>query len=84
MTTNELRTRTTFHVSSTKNSFFGSRVAGFATNPPRLKYWLLRPSFYKEAKCKGSTIKGLPYAAKAVPAKDYFTHLTLIIARKGR
>ncbi len=64
--------------------FFGSRVAGFASNPSHLKYWLLCPFFYKEAICKGSPGKGLPYAAKAVPAKDYFTHLNLIIARKGR
>jgi hypothetical protein len=64
--------------------FFCSRVAGFASNPSSLKCWLLRPFFYVEAICKGSTRKGLPYAAKAVPAKDYFTHLTLIIARKGR
>jgi hypothetical protein len=84
MTTNELRTRTTFHVSSTKNSLFGSRVAGFASNPSCLKYWLLHPFFYKEAICKGSTIKELLYAAKAVPWKDYFTHLPLTIARKGR
>ncbi len=84
ITTEELRTRTTSHVSSTKNSlFFGSRVAGFASDLSRLKYWLLRPFFYEEAICKGSTGKVLPYAAKAVPAKDYFTHLTLIIARKG-
>jgi hypothetical protein len=64
--------------------FFGSRVVGFASNPSRLKYWLLHPFFYKEAICEGSTGKGQPYAAKAVPAKDYFMHLTLIIARKGR
>ncbi len=67
MTTNELRTRITFHVSSTKNSFFGSRVAGFASNLSCLKCWLLHLFFYKEAICKGSTTKGLPYAAKAVP-----------------
>ena len=67
MTTDELRTRTTFHVSSTKNSFFGSRVAGFASNPSCLKYWLLHPFFYEEAICEGSTVKGLLYAAKAVP-----------------
>jgi hypothetical protein len=84
ITTDKLRTRTTSHMSSTKNSlFFGSRLAGFASDPSRLKYWLLRAFFYKEAICKGSTRKGLPYTAKAVPAKDYFTHLTLIIARKG-
>jgi hypothetical protein len=63
--------------------FFGSRVAGFTSNPSCLKYWLLHPFFYEEAICKESTGKGLPYAAKSVPAKDYFTHLTLIIARKG-
>ncbi len=62
--------------------FFGSWVAGFARDPSHLKYWLMRPFFYKEAICKGSTGKGLPYTVKAVPAKDYFMHLTLIIARK--
>jgi hypothetical protein len=83
MTTNELRTRTAFHMSSTKNSFFGSQIVGFASKPSHLNYWLLHPFFYKEATCKGSTIKRLPYPAKAVPSKDYFTHLTLTIARKG-
>jgi hypothetical protein len=39
--------------------------------------------FYKAATCKSSTIKGLLYAAKPVPSKDYFTHLTLKNARKG-
>ncbi len=33
ITTNKLHTRTTFHVSSTKNSFFGSRVAVFHKQP---------------------------------------------------
>ncbi len=84
MTTNKLRTRTTFHMSSTKNSLFESRVVSFASNPSCLEYWLLRPFFYKEATCKGSTVKGLLYAVKTVPLKDYFTHLTLTIARKGR
>ncbi len=65
-------------------SFLGSQVAGFASDPSCLKYWLLRSFFYKEAICKGSTRKGLPYAAKAVPAKDYFMHLTPTIASKGR
>jgi hypothetical protein len=83
MTTNKLHMRTTFHVSSTKNSFFGSRVAVFSRDPSCLKYWLLHPIFYKKATCKGSTVKGLPYPAKAAPSKDYFTHLTLTIARKG-
>ncbi len=55
--------------------FFCSQVAGFASNPSHLKYWLLRPFFYEEAICKGSTGKGLPYAVKAVPAKDYFTRV---------
>jgi hypothetical protein len=67
MTTNELRTRKNFHVSSTKNSFFGSQVAGFASDPSCLKYWILHPFFYKEAICEGSTVKGLLYAVKAVP-----------------
>jgi hypothetical protein len=63
---------------------FGSWVASFASGPSCLKYWLMHHFFYKEAICKTSTGQGLPYAANAVPAKDYFTHLTLIIARKGR
>ncbi len=51
--------------------FFWFRSSSFASNPTRLEYWLLRPFFYKEATCKGSTEKGLPYPAKAVPSKDY-------------
>jgi hypothetical protein len=58
--------------------------SGFLKRPVSLKYGLLRPFFYKEATCKSSTIKGLLYAARAVPSKDYFTHLTLKNARKGR
>jgi hypothetical protein len=58
--------------------------SGFLKRPILLKYWLLRPFFYKEATCKSSTIKWLLYAAKAVPSKDYFVHLTLKNARKGR
>ncbi len=58
--------------------------SGFLKRPVLLKYWLLRPFFYEEATCKSSTVKGLLYAAKAVPSKDYFTHLTLKNARKGR
>ncbi len=49
-----------------------------------MKYWLLRPFFYEKATSKSSTIKGLLYAAKAVPSKDYFMHLTLKNVRKGR
>ncbi len=64
--------------------FFGSRVAVFTSNPSCSKYQLLCPFFYKEATCKGSTIKGLFYSAKEVPWKDYFTHLTLTNTRKGR
>ncbi len=58
--------------------------SGFLNRPILLKYWLLHPFFYKEATCESSTVKGLLYAAKAVPSKDYFTHLTLKNARKGR
>jgi hypothetical protein len=57
--------------------------SGFLKRPVSLKYCLLRPFFYKEATCKSSTIKGPLYPAKAVPSKDYFTHLTLKNARKG-
>jgi hypothetical protein len=57
--------------------------SGFLKRPVSLKYWLLRPFFYEEATCKSSTVKGLLYAAKAVPSKDYFTHPTLTNAKKG-
>jgi hypothetical protein len=82
--TDELHTKATFTHSQPRIPFFCLRVAVFTNNPSRLKYWLLRFLFYKEAMCEGSTGNGLLYAAKAVPAKDYFTHLNLTIARKGR
>jgi hypothetical protein len=49
--------------------FFWFMSSGFLKRPVSLKYWLLRHFFYKEATCKSSTIKGLLYAAKAVPKK---------------
>ncbi len=55
--------------------FFNSRVFGFGSGPSWLKYRLLRDLVYEEAMCKGSSGNGLLYAAKAVPEKDYFTHL---------
>jgi hypothetical protein len=57
--------------------------SGFLKRPISLKYWLLCPFFYKEATCKSSTVKEILYAAKAVPSKNYFTHLTLKNVRKG-
>jgi hypothetical protein len=57
--------------------------SGFLKRPVLLKYWLLRLFFYEEATCKGSTVKRLLYAAKAIPSKDYFMHQTLKKARKG-
>ncbi len=58
--------------------------SGFLKRPISWSIGSYVPFFYKEATCKSSTIKGLLYAAKAVPSKDYFTHLTLKNARKGR
>jgi hypothetical protein len=84
ITTDKPRTRTTFQRVLNQEFFFGSWVAVFSRDPSCLKYWLLGPFFYKEATCKSSTIKGQLYAAKAAPSKDYFTHLTLTNARKGR
>ncbi len=55
--------------------FFGSRVFGFRSGPSWLTYWLLRDQLYEEAMCKGSTGNGLLNTAKAVPEKDYFTHI---------
>jgi hypothetical protein len=83
ITTDELRTNNFSRVLNQELPLFCSGVVGFTSNPSCLKYWLLRPFFYEEAICEGSTGKGLPYAAKAVPAKDYFMHLSLILARKG-
>jgi hypothetical protein len=75
--------RTTFHVSSTNNSIFLFTSSGVHKQP--ILFEVLAPAslFYKEAICKGSTVKGLLYAVKAVPSKDYFMHLTLTNARKG-
>ncbi len=63
--------------------FFWFTSSGVHKQP--VSFEVLAPAslFYKEAMCKGSTRNGLLYAAKAVPAKDYFTHLTLTIVRKG-
>jgi hypothetical protein len=71
-----------FNVFSTK-IFFWFTSSGFLKRPVSLNYWLLHPFLYEEATCKSSPVKGLLYAAKAVPSKDYFTHLTLKNARKG-
>ena len=65
--TDELCTRATFTCPQPRIPFFCSRVAGFTSDPSRLKYWLLHGLFYKETICKGSTGNGLLYAAKAVP-----------------
>ncbi len=62
---------------------FWFKSSSFLKRPVLLKYWLLRPFFYEEDTCKSSTLKGLTYAAKAVPSEDYFMHLTLKNARKG-
>ncbi len=70
ITTNKLRTRTTSQRVLNQEFFFWFRSSGFLKKPVSLKYWLLRPFFYKEATCKSSTVKGLLYAAKAVPSKD--------------
>jgi hypothetical protein len=82
ITTNKLRARTTFQ-HFLNQDFFWFTSRGFLKRPVLLKYWLLRPFFYKEATCKSSTVKGLLYAVKAVPSMDYLTHLTLKNARKG-
>ncbi len=80
-TTGKLRMRRTFQRLLNQEFFFGSRVAVFFKRPS-LKYWLLCPFFYEEATCKSSTVKWLLYTVKAIPSKDYFTHLILKNARK--
>ncbi len=57
--------------------------SGFLKRPVSFEALAPMSFFCEEAKCEGSTIKGLLYAAKAVPSKDYFMHLTLKNARKG-
>jgi hypothetical protein len=74
MSSRELRsTRDFLHMHLQEPVFFWFMSNAFLQRPVSLKYWLL---------CPFSTRK--PHA-KAVPSKDYFTHLrTLINARKGR
>ncbi len=43
--------------------------------PVSFEYRLLRDLVYKEAMCEGSSGNELPYTAKAVPWKDYFTQV---------
>jgi hypothetical protein len=82
ITTNKLRARTTFQHVLNQEFFFGSRVVVFSRDPSRWSVGSYAPFFYGEATCKSSTVKGLLYAAKAVPSKDYFMHLTLKNARR--
>ncbi len=72
-----------YHTCFQQRILFWFTSSGFLKRPVSFKYWLLRPIFYKEATCECSTVKGLLYAVKAVPSKDYFMHLTLKNARKG-
>ncbi len=62
--------------------FFGSRVT--VSQETHLVEVLAPMSLlYKVSTCKSSTIKGLLYAARAVPSKDYSMHLTLKNTKKG-
>ncbi len=70
-------------VLNTEFPFFWFTSSGVHKQPVLCEVLAPASFFYKEAMCKGSTGNGLLYAAKAVPKKDYFTHLTLTIARKG-
>jgi hypothetical protein len=79
----ELRMRVTFQVSSTK-IFFLFTSSGVHMRSVLCEVLAPASLFYEEAMCKGSTRNRLPYAAKAVPQKDHFMHLTLTIVRKGR
>jgi hypothetical protein len=67
--TDELCTRATFTCPQQRIPFFDSQVAVFTSDPSRLKYWLLRCFFYKEAMCEGSTRNRLHYAAKSSTIK---------------
>ncbi len=67
--------KATFRVSQTKNSFFGFTSVGVLKRPISVEVSDPAFLFYEEAMCKGSSGKGLLCAAKAVPEKNYFTHL---------
>ncbi len=62
--------------------FFGSRVT-VSQETSLVEVLAPMSLLYKVATCKNSTIKGLLYAARAVPSKDYFMHLTLKNTKKG-
>ncbi len=81
--TNQPRTRTTFQPVLNQEFFFGSRVVVFLRDLSHLKYWLLRPFFLQRTHMQKQYLKELLYAAKTVPSKDYFTHLTLKKCKKG-
>ena len=56
-----------FRVSSTKKFLFLVNEYVGSERPVSFKYRLLRDLVYEEDMCEGSSGKGLPYAAKAVP-----------------
>jgi hypothetical protein len=63
-----------FRVSSTKKFLFLVHEYLGSERPVSFEYRLLRDLVYEEAMCEGSSDNGLPYTAKVVPTKDYFTH----------
>ncbi len=63
--------------------FFGSRVTVFSRDPSHWSIGSYVP-FLQGSHMRKQHHEGLLWAAKAVPSKDYFTHLTLKKARKGR
>ncbi len=75
ITINKLRTRTTFQRFLNQEFFIGSWVAVFSRDPSCWSIGSYVPFSTRK--------QGLLYAAKAVPSKDYFTHLALKNARKG-
>ncbi len=56
-----------FRVPYTKKFCFLVHKYLGSVRPVSFEYWLLRDLAYKEAICEGSSGKGLPYAARAVP-----------------
>ncbi len=82
--TDDLRTRATFHVSSTKNSFFWFRSSGVHKQPVSFEVLAPPSLFIRGSHVQRHYWKQTTLRSKSSTIKDYFTHLNLTIARKGR
>jgi hypothetical protein len=68
------------HVLNQEFLFFGSRVVGFASNPSRLKYWLLSFSNAGDIMLMSSSQnKGIPVTYRTPPTKDLVKSQTMAL-----